>query len=85
MSNDWASFRFNSNDTPSKIAERANPPVKKKFVRDMKRGDKVKLLSSGEVFEMTSVEVMSDRFFAVNVENESDRRMLKASDVECLE
>ncbi len=58
-------------------------PPKKKPMRDLKRGDKVKL-PTGEVFEMTSAEVMNGRFFAINVADENDRRMLKAADVEAL-
>jgi hypothetical protein len=58
-------------------------PPKKKAIRDLKRGDKVKL-ATGEIFEMTSVEAMGGRFFAFNVEDENDRRMLKTSEVELL-
>jgi hypothetical protein len=58
-------------------------PPKRKPMRDLKRGDKVKL-PTGEIFEMTSVEVMRGTFFAFNVIDESDRRMLKAKDVEAL-
>jgi hypothetical protein len=59
-------------------------PPKKKPMRDLKRGDKVKLLATGEIFEMTSVEVMRGTFFAFNMTDESDRRMLKAKDVELI-
>jgi hypothetical protein len=55
-------------------------PPKRKPMRDLKRGDKVRL-STGEIFEMTSVEVMRGTFFAFNVEDENDRRMLKVADV----
>lgn len=62
-------------------AEPEEPPKKK--VKDLKRGEKVKL-PTGEIFEMTSVEVMGGRFFAFNVADESDRRMFKVADVEAL-
>lgn len=62
--------------------EPEEPPKKTKLTRDYKRGDRVRIIKTGEVMEMTSVEVMNGSFFAVNVENEDDRRMLKLSTVE---
>lgn len=66
-----------SQPSPPELEE---TPPKRKF-RNFKRGDKVKL-PTGEIFEMTSVEVIRGTFFAFNVEDEGDRRMLKAADVE---
>lgn len=59
-------------------------PPKKKPVKDLKRGDRVKL-PNGQIFEMSSIEVMRGTFFAFNVEDESDRRMLKVTDVEAVD
>lgn len=62
--------------------EPEEPPKKTKLARDYKRGDRVKIIKTGEIMEMTSVEVMNGSFFAVNIQNENDRRMLKLSAIE---
>jgi hypothetical protein len=100
MSSDWKSLKFKSGELSPKVIEGADPfydqletasyfqpsppeePPKKK-VKDLRRGDKVKL-RTGEVFEMSSIEVMRGTFFAFNVQNENDRRLLKSTDVEAV-
>lgn len=55
---------------------------KKLSAKDLKRGDRIRITATGEIFEMSSMEVLGGTFFAFNVENECDRRMLKLTDVE---
>lgn len=57
-------------------------PPKKKLAKDYKRGDRVRIIKTGEIMEMTSVEVINGSFFAVNIQDENDRRMLKIANVE---
>lgn len=76
--------RFNDNQVPQKMEETGiEEKPKKKLVRDLKQGDRVKL-PTGEIYQMSSVEVMNGRFFAFNIDNENDRKMLKASEVEII-